>query len=105
MARHYCWARYQVEQAAASATSQTGNRCRGITLLVRRNNVEAAMEMSALRNLDSLGSHNASKRCFAPKIDTVAGVNIAEHPTKYDDFASCEVSPDNSRDTLIGPPT
>jgi hypothetical protein len=34
------------------------------------------------------GSHNAGHRRFAAKVDTVAGVDISKHPTKYDDFTS-----------------
>jgi hypothetical protein len=46
------------------------------------------MEVSALRDLDSFSSHQAGQRSIAPKINTITGVNISEHPTEDDDFAS-----------------
>ena len=49
------------------------------------------MEVGAFRNLDSFGSHQAGQRCLAPKVNTIACVNVAEHSTEDDDLASSDI--------------
>jgi hypothetical protein len=58
------------------------------SLLVAGNDVEVALEVSALHNLDSLRRHSACQRSIASQVNKITGVDVSEHPAEHDDFAS-----------------
>jgi hypothetical protein len=87
------------------------NRAAGVaesSLLALRNDAKPALKVSALRNLNSFGSHQAGQRSIAAEVNTVAGLNISDHPTNDYDFASRDVGKNlcilSNRDAAVGNP-